>query len=410
MENDFGTEDGELLLLESRIHQDERNRKKRKPDIPTISFCVINTGLILYLSFCYYHISNISDTFQIFSGTNSMLKNGSIYFASGTSYFNRFNHFTTLFLLINSVDIDKSSEQKAYLTVTCQSPKNGLTIFNEADTLSVGKLELYTTWYSVFDHIIVEVCLTGYVLDRTSLSLLMIQSTKEFEKSAESIRKNIRLIMLFLIFIFSLYWAVFSKHPMNKNQILILVSAFICALSNISLGSWSDHQKPVLTLHYFVFLVRGLLIGMNVILLFFFSLDLNEKSYNTTYIIVSFLYILSEILSSVSSDSYITSTMLGGDSIIWTFFSTMVIIFKISISLATIHNFTIGFLKSRSRNKYKVILNGIAFVFLYFPMLSRLMQSLVDGFQSSSLNILTYSVSQALFSLTLVQIHSPRRK
>ena len=396
--------------MESKIPLNVGYKKEEKLDIPRISFCAINTALILFISLCYYRISNIADNFQIFSGTASMLKNGSIYFASGTSYSNRFNHFTSLFLLVNALKIDKSSNQKVYLTVTCQSQENGITIFNQADALSVGRLELYTTWYSVFDHIIVEACLTGYVIGETSLSLLMIQSTKEFEKSAESIRKNIVFIMLFSVAMFSVYWMVFSKDQLNKNQIFILISAFICMFSNIPFESWSDNKKPSLIFHYIVFLFRGLLTSVNVILLFFFSLDLNETNSNTIYITISTLYILSEVFSSISSDSYINSAMFGSDSVIRTFFSTTTVIFKVLISLATVHNFTVVFMKSRSRNKYKVILNGIAFVLLYFPMLFRLVQGVLDDFQSSSLNILTYSVSHALFSLALMQIYSPRRK
>lgn len=359
---------------------------------------------VIYKSFS----GNISDLHDIIDGNRHLYPNGTLYFYSSNVNFNSNNYFSSIY--VKGAGTLASVEDKVSILaiLTCQGKSIPKTIADTFLTTPSGEAELYTSWYPIYESIVVELYITGAASKDIKPYLFVVKSTEKSAQKMNSINSIFRFLTISYLILYVLSYIFYSNRHPELPRVLSLIILIVAFVANLNYNHSADEDKLSIFKHTIFLMVRGIHGAVNLASVFALSMHYFSPENLGTAFLIAALYVVTEAMTAITTDSFIVSYFFDNNGIVWVFFFSTSIITKVTFTILTYHHLIMTAVQtSMKRKRIYMYFYSALLTLLVIPQIIRASLIIYNGYQSSMMNFVCEYVVQFIYVIFFVIIAWP---
>ncbi|EAY15717.1 hypothetical protein TVAG_187680 [Trichomonas vaginalis G3] len=352
-------------------------------------------------------VHKIFDSHETINGMMHTYPNGTIFFYAPTVTFNNNNYFGSIY--VKGVGSMASADDKIsiFASLTCQGKSIPKTISDTFLTTPSGEAELYTSWYPIYDNILVELNINGAPKDIKPY-LFVVKSTEESAHIMNSINGIIRYTILGFLCFYIFVWIFYSNKEFDFLKVLSVIILTVTYIANLHYNHTGEEDELSIIKHAIFLMVRGVHGAINLVSIFCISMYFFSREGLGTALLIAALYVLTEAMTAITTDSFIVSYFFDNNGIVWVFFFSTSIISKVSFFILACHHLImIAVQTTIKRKRLYMYFYSILLLLLIIPQLARASLIIYEGYQSSLMNFICEYVAQYIFVLFFCLVSWP---
>ena len=247
----------------------------------------------------------------------------------------------------------------------------------------------------------IQIFLAGNITNIDSISLILIENTSFFIKFINKIQQNIFYLSIFLLIIYSLSLLLEKKFKIQIRHLLTLISIIFLIIS-----SYPNFKFRYNTNIFYCLSIsfKGILTSYNLYVLFLTSYSLiGGDSFSSTFIIF-LMFIISESMKNLTSDTMILIDFFDNNGIIWVFFFCISIISKVLINFLIIYYLIYSFYINKN---LLIILYFIGSLFSILPEIIQILLFIFKNFYFKNIKFFTDLLIGLFLTLFFIIINWP---
>jgi len=319
---------------------------------------------LVICSFFIYTIGNFNNSSltQTIYGNYRNQSDGTLYYIISLPKPPQYHHHWALYL---DMEVNNGLDSNVFSIDAIFSSKQGKNKIKETrnsiPSVSSGVAELLKTEIPRQGLYFIQLLITGNVSQIISLKAILIESSRDYSNFSKVVQRRAFYLAVIVFSIYLVAFASVGKQSIKVSHFFVLLSLLLSVFATYPDVTF----KTGVTKPYCASLiVRGAFSGLNLVALFAISYSIIGGETVVASLIIACVFVLSEAMRYLTSDTSILSEIFENNGIIWVFFFSISILTKVSIILMIINHLFFAFKKFNGKNR-----QSIAF-YLFFATIS----------------------------------------
>ncbi|EAX95773.1 hypothetical protein TVAG_037060 [Trichomonas vaginalis G3] len=342
-----------------------------------------------------------------------------VHYIEGVSSFSESNDYNCIFFLtkqtskakrlaiyLNVYDsnnsVDPYDEYFALESVIDVSIGNTKTrIHRSYSSIPYGRTELMTTTGNNISHVIGQIFLTGRFRNTTKIQIIEIHNSIRFERLSYIISKAFSFECSIVLFLFAFLLAN-NYSPIEPTQILALL---LIASTTILLLLFNNYHTAFM--HAVELFFKGETQSLTYLTLFAISTTYIPSSKTIPSLIIGVIFIISDGIFLLTSDSLVLARLFDSNYAIWMFFFAASIVFKITMLTMTMHHLIFAYFQASTSQKTNIFITIVILIIVALPKMISIAYVANENLSVSSISFLSDYIIQAVGAILIIGIVWP---
>lgn len=384
----------------------ETIKRTKKLDLALALLFIILCGFSYFSAFIFsFKNYETCDKITLIEGVECTNKDGAYYIIGSLPRTTQFTYSSSLF-----IKIDTKSENFAdqYLIDALFNTMNKTFDIRESiQTTNYGMSQLFTTSVQRVEPVVAQIYINGDISNITKAQLILIENTPEFFKSSLFIKKIVFSVMVVITLLYCVMAFIVRPKMRRTETLIILFSLVLGCIASYPI--YNGYNEVSQSRYMFHVIIEGAFPAANLIALVCICYRFVSDDSIGAVLIISLLFVLSESMRSLTSDSFLLSDYFDGNDVFWIFFFTISIVSRVCLIALVFHHLSYAFIYSFA-DRISVLLHFFVAVFAVVPRIAQIMNLTMISHFNSSVDFFCESIAEPFTVICLAIIHWPNEE
>lgn len=342
-----------------------------------------------------------------------------VHYIDGVSSSNQYNDYYMIFHLTKEASIakrlavflsitdtnktiDHINDKFALESVIDISIGNSKTrIHRSYSSIPYGRTELMITTGTNISHATGQVFLTGTFGNSTKVQIIEIHNSLRFERLSYIVSKAFSFECSIVMFLYA-FLLLNNSNAIEMTQLLALA---LISLTTVSLLIFNNYHTAFM--HIFELFFKGITQSLMYLTLFAISMTYYVTTSMLPSLIIGLIFIISDGIFLLTSDSIVLSRLFDNNDAIWMFFFATSIVFKITMMTMTLHHLLFAFYQSATYQRTNIFVTIVILLIVALPRMVIMAYIANENLSISSISFLSDYIIQAVGAILIIGIVWP---